>query len=73
MTSSGIWERYHVLALYRHEPKFTDHFGGRKYGDFAENPLPRISMFTSIVVSSVQLMKGGGEKVEGERLKGTEE
>jgi hypothetical protein len=28
-------------------------------------------MFTSIVVSSVQLMKGGGGKVEGERLKGT--
>jgi hypothetical protein len=28
-------------------------------------------MFTSIVVSSVQLMKGGGGKVEGERLKST--
>jgi hypothetical protein len=24
-----------------------DHFGGRKSEDFAENPLPRISMFTS--------------------------
>jgi hypothetical protein len=28
-------------------PAFLDHFGGRKSEDFAENPLPRISMFTS--------------------------
>jgi hypothetical protein len=54
-----------------HKPAFIVLFGGRKSEDFAENPLPRISMFTNIVVSSVQLMKGGGRKVEGERLKGT--
>jgi hypothetical protein len=29
------------------QPAFVDHFGGRKSEDFAENPLPRISMFTS--------------------------
>jgi hypothetical protein len=29
------------------KPAFLDHFGGRKSEDFAENPLPRISMFTS--------------------------
>jgi hypothetical protein len=29
------------------KPAFMDHFGGRKSEDFAENPLPRISMFTS--------------------------
>jgi hypothetical protein len=30
-----------------HKPAFMDHFGGRKSEDFAENLLPRISMFTS--------------------------
>jgi hypothetical protein len=30
-----------------HKPAFLDHFGGKKAEDFAENPLPRISMFTS--------------------------
>jgi hypothetical protein len=29
------------------EPAFLDHFGGRKSEDFAENPLPRISMYRS--------------------------
>jgi hypothetical protein len=29
------------------KPAFIVRFGGRKSEDFAENPLPRISMFTS--------------------------
>jgi hypothetical protein len=37
------------LQFYLHKPAFLDHFGGRKSKDFAENPLPRISMFTMLV------------------------
>jgi hypothetical protein len=33
----------------REKPEFIVLFGGRKSEDFAENPLPRISMFTSLV------------------------
>jgi hypothetical protein len=36
-----------VASYFFLEPAFLDHFGGRKSEDFAENPLPRISMFTS--------------------------
>jgi hypothetical protein len=32
-----------------YKPEFIVLFGGRKSEDFAENPLPRISMFTSLV------------------------
>jgi hypothetical protein len=35
------------LMRWLHKPAFVDHFGGRKSEDFVENPLPRISMFTS--------------------------
>jgi hypothetical protein len=37
------------LMRWLHKPAFVDHFGGRKSEDFVENPLPRISMFTSLV------------------------
>jgi hypothetical protein len=37
----------HLRVTFVQKPAFVDHFGGRKSEDFAENPLPRISMFTS--------------------------
>jgi hypothetical protein len=36
-----------MAMRYKAKPAFLDNFGGRKSEDFAENLLPRISMFTS--------------------------
>jgi hypothetical protein len=49
--TSKLYDKIIKMPSKSHEtipkPAFIDHFGGRKSEDFAENPLPRISMFTS--------------------------
>jgi hypothetical protein len=47
----------------------VDHFGGRKSEDFQENPPSWISMFTCIIESSVQLIKGGMGESGGVEIK----